>query len=81
MSYSITEAERKHVATIEDVRFNLERLGTAEDTTPQYNLHMTDGDKLDLNIDLPKLRFECNNEDDAHSRVRVIAQDSVGEDH
>lgn len=80
MSYSITEAERKHVATIEDVRFNLERLGTAEDTTPQYNLHMTDGDKLDLNIDLPKLRFECNNEDDAHSRIRVITQDSIGED-
>lgn len=81
MSYSITEAERKHVATIEDTSFKIERVGTAEDTTPQYNLHMTDGDKLDLNIELPKLRFECNNEDDKHSRIRVIASDSVGEDH
>ena len=81
MSYSITEAERKHVATIEDTSFRIERVGTAEDTTPQYNLHMTDGDKLDLNIELPKLRFECNNEDDRHSRIRVIASDSVGEDH
>ena len=81
MSYAITEAERKHVAAIEDTRFTLVRKGEAEDTTPLYSLHMTDGDKLDYDIDLPKFKLECTKEDDELSRFRIKVEDDLGNPH
>ena len=81
MSYAITEAERKHVAAIEDTRFTLVRKGEAEDTTPLYSLHLTDSDKLDYDIDLPKFKLECTKEDDELSRFRIKVEDDLGNPH
>ena len=81
MSYAITEAERKHVATIEDTNIKLVRVneGTAKGT-PAYEIHLTDGDMLNETISLPNIRFEVNEEDDKKSRVRIVTSDATGAD-
>ena len=81
MSYAITEAERKHVATIEDTNVQLVRVndGTAKGT-PAYEIHLNDGDKLNEIIKLPNIEFVVNKEDDENSRVRLLIKDDTGLD-
>lgn len=71
MSYRITEAERKHVAVIEDLKLNL--LVTAEEgTTPAVNLEITDSDKLNLSASFPQYAIDVDKTDDEHSRFRLV---------
>lgn len=71
MSYRITEAERKHVAAIEDVKINLQ-VTAEEGTTPAVNLTITDNDLLDLSAQFPQYAIDVDKTDDEHSRFRVV---------
>lgn len=76
MSYKLTEAARKHVATIEDVKFGLERGVNADKTEnvmPEAILHLQDtsDNSLDIQIPLPRFKVICEAEDDKNSRVRL----------
>ena len=71
MSYRITEAERKHVATIEDVELKL-TVVEEEGTTPEVKLEISDGDKLDLSAVFPQYSIAVDKTDDEHSRFRVV---------
>lgn len=71
MSYRITEAERKHVAVIEDLKLNLS-VTAEEGTTPAVNLEITDSDKLNLSASFPQYAIDVDKTDDEHSRFRLI---------
>ncbi len=71
MSYRITEAERKHVATIEDLSLNLSVVAE-EGTTPAVNLEITDNDKLNLSAKFPQYAIDIDRTDDEHSRFRIV---------
>ncbi|MBR6612033.1 MAG: hypothetical protein IKK93_07335 [Campylobacter sp.] len=71
MSYRITEAERKHVAVIEDLKLNLS-VTAEEGTTPAVNLEITDDDKLNLSGKFPQYAIEVDKTDDEHSRFRIV---------
>ena len=71
MSYRITEAERKHVAVIEDLKLNL-KVTEEAGTTPAVNLEITDNDKLNLSADFPQYAIDVDKTDDEHSRFRVV---------
>lgn len=71
MSYRITEAERKHVAVIEDLKLNL-KVTEEAGTTPAVNLEITDNDKLNLSADFPQYAIDIDKTDDEHSRFRVV---------
>lgn len=71
MSYRITEAERKHVATIEDLKLNLSVV-EEEGTTPAVNLEITDNDKLNLSASFPQFAIDVDKTDDEHSRFRIV---------
>lgn len=78
MSYRVTEAERKHVAAIEDTKIAIER-EPADGQTSKLFVHITDGDKLNLREELPSYKFAVEAEDDKASRLRLI--DTTDEDH
>lgn len=71
MSYRITEAERKHVAVIEDLKLNLS-VAAEEGTTPAVNLEITDSDKLNLSASFPQYAIDVDKTDDEHSRFRLV---------
>ena len=71
MSYRITEAERKHVAVIEDLKLNLSVIAE-EGTTPAVNLEITDSDKLNLSASFPQFAIDVDKTDDEHSRFRLV---------
>ena len=71
MSYRITEAERKHVAVIEDLKLNLS-VTAEEGTTPAVNLEITDSDKLNLSASFPQYAIDVDKTDDEHSRFRLV---------
>lgn len=71
MSYRITEAERKHVAVIEDLKLNLS-VAAEEGTTPAVNLEITDSDKLNLSASFPQFAIDVDKTDDEHSRFRLV---------
>lgn len=78
MSYRVTEAERKHVAAIEDTKIAIER-EPADGQTSKLFVHITDGDKLNLREELPSYKFAVEADDDKASRLRLI--DTTDEDH
>jgi len=71
LSYRITEAERKHVAVIEDLKLNLSVIAE-EGTTPAVNLEITDSDKLNLSASFPQFAIDVDKTDDEHSRFRLV---------
>lgn len=71
MSYRITEAERKHVAVIEDLKLNLS-VTAEEGTIPAVNLEITDSDKLNLSASFPQYAIDIDKTDDEHSRFRLV---------
>ena len=71
MSYRITEAERKHVAVIEDLKLNLS-VTAEEGTTPAVNLEITDSDQLNLSASFPQYAIDVDKTDDEHSRFRLV---------
>ena len=71
MSYRITEAERKHVAVIEDLKLNLS-VTAEEGTTPAVSLEITDSDKLNLSASFPQYAIDVDKTDDEHSRFRLV---------
>lgn len=71
MSYRITEAERKHIAAIEDTKLYLESV-PVEGQTNKNVLHIEDGDKLDIEAELPAYKFAVDKVDDKNSRIRLI---------
>ena len=70
MSYKLTEAERKHVAAVEDTKvfFTADHV---EGRTPSIKLHITDEDKLNHEVELPSYAFYCDKNDDAVSKIRI----------
>lgn len=72
MSYKLTEAERKHVAAIEDVELFMERKPATNGSVPETIIHVTDGDKLDLSAVLPKYKFVWTAADDEKARLRLV---------
>jgi len=72
MSYRITEAERKHVFTIEDFQTSKD----FEDANPQntqVKLTLTDNDKLNEVIDFPKYTLQYNY---SNNRLRLVVDGS-----
>jgi hypothetical protein len=73
MSYKLTEAERKHIATIEDTRIWIS--GNLEGGIPAYDIYISDDDKLNGLIDskfhirLPKYKFQW---DDDIAKLHLI---------
>lgn len=74
MSYRITEAERKHVAAIEDTKAYLDKV-VVEGQTDKYIIHIEDGDLLNIKAELPSYKFAVDKIDDKNSRIRLV--DSV----
>lgn len=81
MSYKITEAERKHIATIEDMEIKLISWRSPVDNVPEYFISFEDptetneGIKAKLEsfkIALPKYDFLVTEEDDAAGRINLI---------
>lgn len=70
MSYKLTEAERKHVAAVEDTKVFL-TADHVEGRTPSIKLHITDEDKLNHEVELPSYAFYCDKNDDAVSKIRI----------
>ena len=70
MSYKLTEAERKHVAAVEDTKVFL-TADHVEGRTPSIKLHITDEDKLNHEVELPSYAFCCDKNDDAVSKIRI----------
>ena len=76
MSYRITEAERKHIAVLEDLKMSWERVGT----TSSYRLYLTDGDmlskdKFDVSTPLPMYELEV---DDKTNTMRLATRSPDG---
>ena len=80
MSYKLTEAGRKHIATIEDTKMYLVKKNV-EGATPDIDLHIEDGDKLNLQVKLPSYRFEVDEVDDRFSRIRFTDTSSPENDN
>lgn len=70
MSYKLTEAERKHVAAVEDTKVFL-TADHVEGRTPSIKLHITDEDKLNHEVELPSYAFYCDKNDDSVSKIRI----------
>jgi hypothetical protein len=58
MSYRLTEAERNHVAVIEELQIYLKRKDENNPLDTQIQMVVSDGDNLDLTIDLPRYKIE-----------------------
>jgi len=56
MSYRITEADRKHIFTIDDLTFTIEQ----EPNSDRFRLVFTDKDQLDIKVGLPHYRLIYN---------------------
>lgn len=80
MSYKLTEAGRKHIATIEDTKMYLVKKNV-EGATPDIDLHIEDADKLNLQVKLPSYRFEVDEVDDRFSRIRLTDTSSPENDN
>lgn len=80
MSYKLTEAGRKHIATIEDTKMYLVKKNV-EGATPDIDLHIEDADKLNLQVKLPSYCFEVDEVDDRFSRIRFTDRSSPENDN
>lgn len=87
MSYKITEAERKHVLTIEDMEIQLISGRSAVDNVPEYFITIEDPtetnegikSKLDsFKVALPKYDFLISKEDDEVGRINLINKNTSG---
>ena len=67
MSYRITEAERKHIATIEDTIFEFRQ---AKDDPNRIQLIFTDNDKLEKSLNMPRYNFKYIKDED-----KIILED------
>lgn len=80
MSYKLTEAGRKHIATIEDTKMYLVKKNV-DGATPDIDLHIEDADKLNLQVKLPSYCFEVDEVDDKYSRIRFTDRSSPENDN
>jgi hypothetical protein len=72
MSYRLTEAEGKHISTIEDFELSFERLPGDASSLPRTIVHMKDGDLLDISGELPRYKFQWDSADDKISKLHLI---------
>jgi hypothetical protein len=72
MSYRLTEAEGKHISTVEDFQISFERISGSVDSLPRTIVHLSDGGLLDISGELPRYKFQVDGADDKVSKLHLI---------